>query len=111
MPPRPALARLEHRPAPDQWAEDELLTLAEAAALLFPAGPFDADALRIAVRRGELAAVEINTRTFTTLLAVRTMTSTRFTTDGAGGRVPVGSRPPDACDARIAAAIAKRRRR
>ena len=41
MAPRPPLERLKARPKQDEWDDDELLSLAEAAALFFPPGAPD----------------------------------------------------------------------
>ncbi len=46
------LARVQQRPEPCQWGEDEVLTLAEAAALFFPQGPLTLASLRTAVAKG-----------------------------------------------------------
>jgi hypothetical protein len=54
VPPRVAL-----RSNPAQWADDELLTLVEAASLCWPAGPLTTTSLRNAIRRGQLAYVAI----------------------------------------------------
>ncbi len=77
MAPRPSLARVQLRPALKDWRDDELMSLAEAAALFFPAGPMTANALRIACRRGELAATDVCGRIFTTPRAVRTLMTPR----------------------------------
>jgi hypothetical protein len=51
--------RVAARPSPCDWADDELMSLQEAAALLWPAGPLTASSLRTAYRRGELEVVVI----------------------------------------------------
>jgi hypothetical protein len=48
------LRRVAARPDPSDWAPDELLTLAEAAALMWPHGPLSERTLRTAVREGRL---------------------------------------------------------
>jgi hypothetical protein len=73
MAPRPSLERLKLKPAPGDWGDDELVSLAEAAALYFPYGPMTANALRIAFRRGELAATEMCGKLYTTPRHVRAM--------------------------------------
>ncbi len=75
MAPRPSLDRLATRPTAGDWGEDELVSLAEAAALFFPSGPLSAASLRAARRRGELACAEVCGRTFTTPRAVRAMSA------------------------------------
>jgi hypothetical protein len=52
-----SLARVAQRPDPQQWRLDELVTLAEAAALLWPNGPIGVSTLRTAIRAGDLAHV------------------------------------------------------
>ena len=47
-------SRIRERPRPELWGEDEPLTLAEAAALLWPRGPLTAASLRTAYRQGAL---------------------------------------------------------
>ena len=73
MAPRPTLDRLVARPTAEAWDADELVSLAEAAALFFPAGPLSAASLRAACRRGELACVSVCGKAFTTPRAVQTM--------------------------------------
>lgn len=77
MAPRPALNRLTTRPSAGEWQNDELISLAEAAALLFPRGPLNAKSLRLACRRDELEHVVICGKTYTTLDALRRMTDGR----------------------------------
>src|SRR4051794_17097337 len=67
------LARVADRPAPDQWGEDELLTLPEAAALFWPRGPITTSTLRNAVRNRKLRVVEIAGKFFTSRTAVEEM--------------------------------------
>ncbi len=93
MAPRPALERLDRRPAPGDWGLDELVSLSEAAALFFPSGPMTANALRIAFRRGELAAVEICGKLFTTPREVASMSTPRQ-----GPATPSPVAPRIACD-------------
>jgi hypothetical protein len=96
MAPRPALYRLGTRRLPADWGDDDLLTLAEAKALFFPAGPFTATALRSAAERGELSASRICGRLYTTPSAVR-----RFSQVADGKR-------PDEVD-RLLAELGRRR--
>ena len=73
MAPRPALQRVDARPNPAAWQEDELVTLVEAAQLFFPNGPLTASGLRSAIARHELSSVSINQRVYTTPAAIRSM--------------------------------------
>lgn len=67
------LRRLVARPAIDQWADDEIVTLEEARALFFPHGPLTVKSLRSAVRLGQLASASIAGRLYTTPSAVRSL--------------------------------------
>jgi hypothetical protein len=74
-PVRPKLpTRIAERPRPEDWDDDELLTLAEAASLFWPRGPLTASSLRTAYRNGELAVVQIARKLFTTKDSIREMT-------------------------------------
>jgi hypothetical protein len=107
MAPRPSLERLRTRPRADAWGDDELVSLAEAAALFFPFGPLTASSLRAARRRGELACVEVCGRAFTTPRAIRDMRTPSLASDPSqGDAVPVGRR-----DENAGAALAELRRR
>jgi hypothetical protein len=66
--------RIAARPDPAQWGEDELLTFAEAAALLWPDGPLTASSLRTAYRAGELEVTLITRKLLTTKRALAAMT-------------------------------------
>jgi hypothetical protein len=46
------LARVRARPDPDQWSEDEVMTLIEATAVFFPQGPLTLSSLRRAAAAG-----------------------------------------------------------
>lgn len=72
MAPKPR--RIAARPRPDQWGGDELLTLAEAAALLWPDGPLTASSLRTAYRAGQLETTMIARKILTTKDSLRRMT-------------------------------------
>lgn len=65
--------RVVARPDPSEWRDDELLTFAEAAALLWPDGPLTASTLRTAYRAGELETVMIARKLMTTRAALRSM--------------------------------------
>ncbi len=66
--------RIVARPDAAQWSEDELLTFAEAAALLWPEGPLTASSLRTAYRAGELEVTLIARKLLTTKRALAAMT-------------------------------------
>jgi hypothetical protein len=71
---RDALLRVRHRPNPQDWADDELMTLAEAAALFFPTGhPLTLSSLRNATRAGQLAIVTVAGKHLTTPRAVKVL--------------------------------------
>lgn len=65
--------RIADRPGPEDWNEDELLTLPEAAALFWPAGPITTNTLRTAGRDGTLAITKVAGKFFTTPMAIRRM--------------------------------------
>jgi hypothetical protein len=67
--------RVAKRPRPDDWQEDELLTLAEAAALFWPEGPLTTTSLRTAVRDRQLEVAVIAAKFFTTKTAIRRMST------------------------------------
>lgn len=66
--------RIQARPDPAQWGDDELLTFQEAAALMWPHGPLTASSLRTAYRAGELEVVLIARKLLTTKRALAAMT-------------------------------------
>lgn len=66
--------RVAARPDPQDWGADELMTLAEAAALLWPSGPLTASSLRTAYRAGELEVVMIARKLLVTKAALAAMT-------------------------------------
>jgi hypothetical protein len=66
--------RIAARPAPAQWADDELLTFTEAAALLWPQGPLTASSLRTAYRAGQLEVTVIARKLLVTKRALHAMT-------------------------------------
>ncbi|MCJ2117017.1 hypothetical protein MKK65_10620 [Methylobacterium sp. J-001] len=65
--------RIADRPRVEEWADDELLTLPEAAALFWPVGPIKVATLRTAGRDGTLAITRVAGKFFTTPLAIRRM--------------------------------------
>ncbi len=65
--------RVAARPAPQQWDLDELMTLAEAAALHWPHGPLTARSLRTAVDDGLLPVVMVARKVLTSRRAILEM--------------------------------------
>jgi hypothetical protein len=65
--------RIAARPDPAQWSEEELMTFAEAAALMWPDGPLTASSLRTAYRAGELEVVVIARKLLVTKRALAEM--------------------------------------
>ena len=70
MPTKPNLSRVQARPDPAQWAPDELLTLPEAALLMWPNGPLRAASLPTAARDGRLAITVVAGKHLTTKAAL-----------------------------------------
>lgn len=70
--------RVERRPDPREWADDELITLPEAAALFWPEGPLTTTSLRTAVRDRMLEVAEIAGKILTTKAAIGRMSSCRL---------------------------------
>lgn len=66
--------RIAARPNPCDWRDDELLTFAEAAALMWPAGPLTASSLRTAYRNGDLEVAMIARKLLVTKAALAEMT-------------------------------------
>lgn len=75
--PRRLPLRVEKRPAQDQWTDEELMTLDEAANLLWPDGPLTSNSLRTAVRNHELQIVKIAGKILTCKAALRRMSICR----------------------------------
>jgi hypothetical protein len=67
--------RVADRPRSEEWTDDELLTLPEAAALFWPDGPITTNTLRTAGRDGTLAITRVAGKFFTTPMAIRRMGS------------------------------------
>jgi hypothetical protein len=84
--------RIERRPLPEDWRDDELLTLAEAAALFWPDGPLTTTSLRTAVRDGQLEVAEIAGKLLTTKVAIARMCvcKPRVEASAAGARDATG---------------------
>ena len=67
--------RVAARPDPKDWADDELMTFVEAAALLWPQGPLTASSLRTSYRAGQLEVTLIARKLLVTKAAIRAMTA------------------------------------
>lgn len=72
---RPLPPRIAERPSPADWHDDELLTLEEAAALMWPDGPLTSTSLRHAVREKILDVAEIAGKILTCRAALRRMSA------------------------------------
>lgn len=80
---KPDLSRVLERPNPSDWADDELLTLPEAAELFWPRGPLKTASLRTAARDGQLAIVVTRARRSRKSFCFGIMTSSGSTASGA----------------------------
>ena len=63
--PRPPL-RCVARPSPEDWADDEPMTLAEAIAVFYPNGPVTASSLRTEYHKHRLPLAEVAGRFYVT---------------------------------------------
>jgi hypothetical protein len=77
--------RVAARPDPASWADDELMSFAEAVALVWPDGPLTASSLRTAYRAGGLEVAVIARKLLVTKRALREMAE--------AARRPVRGRP------------------
>ena len=93
----PKLDRVKARPRPDMWRDDELMTLAEAAALHWPDGPLTETSLRTAARDGRLPISQIAGKFFVTRVALRSLTVCEPLRNEVPAPVPTASR--SACPA------------
>lgn len=101
-------ARIAAKPDPDDWDDDDLLTIPEAAALMWPSGPITAATLRTAAKQGSLAIVEIAGKHFVTKAALRAMGTPQAppaprsgappSTKRVGAGVTIGKAPPSGSD-------------
>lgn len=82
--------RIAARPNPNDWGEDDLMTLAEAAALFWPDGPISERTLRTAVRDGRLPISVLAGKFFVTKVALRRLSECEPIADGTATRA--GSR-------------------
>lgn len=78
-------ARVAARPDPEDWREDELMSLPEAAALFWPNGPLTTNSLRVAVRDGVLPVAIVAGRHLTNRNAIREMGACRRVTQARSG--------------------------
>lgn len=67
--------RVVDRPEPELWRPDELMTLAEAAALFWPHGPLGVSSLRTAIRDGVLSPVRVAGKLLVTPAAIAAMSA------------------------------------
>lgn len=70
---RDPLARALARPLAAEWGDDEPMTLVEAIAVLFPAGPLTVASLRREIKKGNLAAKRVAGKDWTTPRSIREM--------------------------------------
>jgi hypothetical protein len=63
---RDPLARCRARPAPDDWGDDESMTLVEAVTVFFAEGPLTVSSLRTEIANGRLATAKVSGRYFVT---------------------------------------------
>src|SRR4051794_18578070 len=68
---RDRLARVNARPDPVQWSDDEVITLVEAVALFFPQGPLTLSSLRTAIGAGKLEIARVAGKDLTTPRAIK----------------------------------------
>jgi hypothetical protein len=94
--PRPAIPhRVAKRPSPDDWQENEILTLPEAAALFWPDGPLTTTSLRTAVRDRQLEVAIIAGKFLTTKSAIHRMSTCKLLKDAdCGEPEEIDSAPP-----------------
>lgn len=70
---KPKPRRIASRPDPATWGDTYILTLAEAAALLWPEGPITESTLRTSYRKGFLEVVFLNRKLLTCKRSIREM--------------------------------------
>jgi len=97
--------RIARRPDARQWSSDELLTLHEAVALLWPTGPVTVSSLRTAIRHGDLGHARIAGKIFTTPAALAELAAcVKRQPDKPAAAAPAG-RQPDALADYLAALL------
>ncbi|WP_271599410.1 hypothetical protein [Bradyrhizobium sp. CCBAU 45384] len=102
-------ARVALRPHPEQWSEEELMTLSEAAALYWPMGPLTCTSLRTAVRDGKLEVAEIAGKLLTNKISIRKMAQCVVRVDAAT-TTSAGHQPPAMSQAIAPRTVAEFRR-
>jgi hypothetical protein len=70
---KPKPRRIAAQGDPAAYSDEDLFTLAEAAALLYPEGPITESFLRTSYRKGLLEVVLLNRKLLTTKRCVREM--------------------------------------
>jgi hypothetical protein len=73
MPRQVNLARVDRRPEPANWGDDDDMTLAEYIAVFWPEGPLTINTLRTAIKRGDLTAAWVRGLWFVTPAQVRAL--------------------------------------
>ncbi len=73
MPRRDPLARVRIRSRPEEWGDEDLMTLVEAAAVFWPDGPLTVRSLRTEIAAGSLTAERIAGKDLVTPAALREM--------------------------------------
>ena len=70
---RDPLGGARKRPLPEEWRDDELMTLVEAVAVFWPDGPLTVRSLRTEISRGSLTAERIAGKDLVTPTALKEM--------------------------------------
>jgi hypothetical protein len=70
---RSPLARVDRRPQPEQWSDDDDMTLQEYIAVFYPDGPLTVASLRTEIAKGRLTPSEVAGKFFITPAAVRAL--------------------------------------
>ncbi|GAA0005953.1 hypothetical protein [Bradyrhizobium diazoefficiens] len=70
---KPKPRRIAARPDPEAWSDTDPLSLEEAAALMFPDGPYTASTLRSCYRQGFLEVTILARKLTTNKRAIREM--------------------------------------
>jgi hypothetical protein len=70
---KPTKNRALARPNPEDWGQNELMTLPEAVGVFWPSGPLSVSTLRTAIRAGRLEVSVVARRHLTTPAAIARM--------------------------------------
>ncbi|MET4278544.1 MULTISPECIES: hypothetical protein [unclassified Bradyrhizobium] len=70
---KPKPRRIAAKPDASTWGDEDLMTLAEIVALLYPEGPISESFLRTSYRKGLLEVVLLNRKLLTCKRSVREM--------------------------------------